>query len=297
MNTTVDTNTPIVNPIYSDVILRIPTVNNFFRTHCNIITIAGYIQSYLRETVGVSAAWVREGAAYPPTKPNLERFEVYPGKLGALVSATTEILRRTNIDIANYILMLVREAMAYQEEYNIINAVLGVANAPFNGLLANSSIPLCYLPAGNVNFGNMALKDFDRAKAYLQLELRKLMSPNLDITFIANADVLESFGNMTDGNGKSLLNTEIAGMPATIKGYKVIPHYMYPSILASAPSTIFMTGGDWRGLSILMEEDLQVVFSTEYGFNTGMLYWRFDQSETIMLPFPTKLVHLKTPAA
>jgi HK97 family phage major capsid protein len=295
INTTRDTDTPIVNPVYSDVILRIPTVNNFFRTHCTVIRIAGYIQSYLRETVGVSAAWKKEGAAYAPTKPVLNRFEVYPGILGALVSATVEILRRTNIDIANYLLTLVREAMSYQEEYSIINAVLNVNDAPFNGLLANTDIPLCYLPAGNVNFGNMALADFNRAKNYLQLQLSKLMAPNIDITFIANADVLEAFGERTDGNGRSLLNTEIAGMPATIKGYKVFPHYMYPSIFTSAPSTIFMTGGDWTGLSILMEEDLQVSFSDQYGFNTGMLYWRFDQCETIMLPFPTKLVHIKTP--
>ena len=84
-----------------------------------------------------SAIWTNEAAQILQTDPNFRQLVLTINKLAALPKMTNELLADANVEVINYLAMLISEAFAKEEDNQGFNGT----GSPFVGVLSATGVP------------------------------------------------------------------------------------------------------------------------------------------------------------
>jgi HK97 family phage major capsid protein len=91
-----------------------------------------------------TATWTNESSTIASTDPTFRQLTLTINKLAAIPSVTNELLDDANVDVLNYLAMIIAEAFASEEDNQGFNGT----GSPFVGLLEATGVPTTPLASG-----------------------------------------------------------------------------------------------------------------------------------------------------
>jgi len=182
----------------------------------------------------LEAQWVSEAGQIKSTDPNFRQVQLVINKLAAIPKVTNELLADANVDIVNYLSMLIAESFAKEED---TQGLIG-NGSPFYGIMNGTGMPT-YCHIGGTGFETLSYPDLVR------------MTTQLYTGATANAKFY--FHRTVIGLIRSLITT--AGAPifaATandVAGYPLVPTEVLPGVGHAAwrtTATTYAIFGDLR---------------------------------------------------
>lgn len=191
----------------------------------------------------VAVAWTDEAAKKSSTAPTFGIVTQTLKKLAAIVPMTEEILEDSNINLTALVAELFAEAVAKEEDIQFFNGT----GSPWTGILNN----------GSVNVVNMASADGDTIDAEdLLAMIDKTPSGALSgAKFYMNRTVFSKLralrsGGSTTGDGAYLIQSPVAGEPATIWGYPIVLSDAFPTVTQDGDNKPLVLFGNLKKAAI-----------------------------------------------
>jgi HK97 family phage major capsid protein len=273
-------------------ILRLAAQYGVLRRECRIIPMAyDIVRIPAAGTTGQSANWIEEAAQITQTNPNFREVLLTIKKLGAIPKVTNELLADANVDVINYLSMLIAEAFAQAEDEQGFNGI----GSPFVGCLSATGVP-------------------SRAQAGAGTGAQTLSYPDLinatgDIYTNALSNAKFYFHRTMGAHIRGLITT--AGAPifgATaneIAGFPIVLSEVMPiKSNVCVASTAYMVFGDLRmGVamgergSMTMKISEEATVDSDNMFEKDMAALRMIERVAIGVLLPSAFVRITTAAA
>lgn len=163
-----------------------------------------------KTTSGTTAYWVSETNTISSSEMGFDRTDLTPKKVAARVNASTELLEDANVSVANSIM----DQMSRDLAIKIDSEILGTSNTNLPGLRYTGSYTNSVSAGdGGASGGTIQVKDVSNAMDEVMADNH--MSP--DVAYF-HSKVIGDLRNLTDGNGRPLLNVETYGSPLIENG-------------------------------------------------------------------------------
>ena len=182
-------------------------------------------------TSGTTAYWVAETGTITASQSGFDRITLTAKKVASLVEASTEVLEDNNVSLANHIVEQMSRDMALKVDNEVFNGTGGT----FTGLRDTGSFVNAVDAAGNTNQTSAAgtgsaLTGANITLTAISAAVTEVLKDNHDQPNVSfwNPRTYGSLQQLTDGNGRPVLNNETWGSPllrdgvlGTIYGTKV----------------------------------------------------------------------------
>jgi HK97 family phage major capsid protein len=210
---------------------------------------------------GVSLSYVAEGATKPESQPRFGRVRLQAKKLVGLTVASDELLDDSAINVANFLVSLFGEALAYREDKEFLRGTgvgspLGIINAA--GVVE----------ADRETGGNITYKDL----LAMRRSLKSVFHPNaVWITTLEGEEKILQI-NAATTQGVKLIDSLRDGIPTTMLGRPLIVTDKLPSTIGEKGDIIF---GDLSRYYIGDRGTIQVASSIHDRFREDETVFRF----------------------
>lgn len=216
---------------------------------------------------GVAFAWEAEGDAGDQTNFKFSPVTIQAFKLMALTVMSNEFLQDTDESVANLIVQMFGQALAYAEDMAFLK---GTGTGQPLGLIATPNV----IEVARKTAAHVAVEDIDKMFYALKPSVRA------NSVWLANTEVAQALDAIVDANGRKLLNTSIAGAAdnGVITKLKGRPFIELDEFQLSALGTrgdlvLF----DPSRYVILDKSGLAIDISTHARFVTDETTWRFKK--------------------
>lgn len=190
----------------------------------------------------LTVSWVTEGSALGSTQIVLGQEDLELKKLGAIITATRELLEDSEIDLFNFIATRVAEGFAMKEDSAFFTGtgVSDTANGGFTGLLSNASCNQSTMPSTKDAFADLSADDLltmqddspqwvaKNGKYYMHRSIRNLVR------------------KLKDQNDQYIYQAPSEFAPATIWGRPVVEVEVMPDTSDTGADTPFIIYGDLK---------------------------------------------------
>ena len=203
-------------------ILRLQPTYGVARRECRIIPMARDVINIPNSVGELGAAWVSEAAALHSTDPTLGQITLTIGKLGAIPKVTSELLADANVDVIQYLSMLIAEAFSKEED---IQAFLG-GGSPFTGLFAATGFPTYVTPGAAQSMLSypdlvkMTTELYDTATANAKFYMHRSLLGHIR-GLVTTAAAPYFGGTANDIFGFPLVSTEVLGKGGASTTYMI----------------------------------------------------------------------------
>ena len=271
-------------------VLRLAAQYGVIRRECRIIPMAyDVVRIPAAGGTDQSAHWISEAAQITQTNPTFREVSLTIKKLAAIPKVTNELLADANVDVINYLSMIIGEAFAKAEDEQGFNG----GGSPFVGCLNATGVPSQAI-AGNTNAQTLSYPDlinatgaiYTNALSNAKFYFHRTMSAHIrGLITTAGAPIFGATAN------------EIAGFPI------VLSEVMPLKTNAVGVSTAFIIFGDLRqGVamgergSITMKLSEEATVDSDNMFEKDMAALRMIERVAIGVLLPSAFVKIVTGA-
>jgi HK97 family phage major capsid protein len=237
---------------------------------------------------GATGYWVASGAQITESSPTFSTVQLVAKKLAGLVGIDTRMFNSIDINVANYVIERLGEAMAYQEDNEYFN---GNNSAPtIQGLFGDTTIGEVVMASGDTDFTDVSAAYLISLKATVPHQLRR------NAKWVMSDSVFATIQKLKTTDGVPLYQTLGASEQSLLLGYPVVISSLAPS--STAADTSFILFGDFsRGTVQGIHEDMIVDVSTDFKFDYDLTYIRAIEQIDFKTVLPSYIAKLTTAAA
>lgn len=135
---------------YSNEIIKLEEQESIIRQIARIFPMNTDVRNLPRQLTNVAVTWTGEGSAKTETNPTFDRLVQTAKKLAAVVKMTDELLEDNTAQLDRFIMQLVAEAMAREEDRVALAGDVSGAGDPFNGVLYAAGVNPVTMAGANV---------------------------------------------------------------------------------------------------------------------------------------------------
>lgn len=242
-----------------------------------------------KKNAGATAYWPASGAAITESSPTFATTSLVAKKLAALVSIDNTMLgSAVDINMVNYIRDMMAEAIAFQEDTEVLN---GDGSAPaIDGIFQDSNVTEVDMSTGDTSFDDVS---YD----YLNQLLHAIPHQHrAGAKWVMNDAVLGRVERIKTSTGEPIYRDMSEGKKSTLFGHEIVVSSIAPS--TDAVSTAFIAFGNFdKGALFGLHKDMTLAVSDQYNFNSDMLTLRAVELLDYEIVQPSLIARLVTAAS
>lgn len=270
---------------YSDEIIKLETAASILRRIARIFPMGSLTRYVPRQLTNVTVTWTDEAANKYPTKPTVDRLEQIARKLACVVKFTDELLEDNTVNIDRFVMELVAEAMAAEEDRVGLAGNTG-AGDPFMGVLYQAGVNVVTMAGANVTYDDVVDLIMGVNSAYRQ-----------GGTLITSTAGLQTLMKVKDSQGRYLWQVPGEGQIPRIWTYPYEISDQIPTNLtvgANNDATAVLFGNfkkyyyvsDRGGYEVYVSRDASDLVTTESAFMSDQTWSRFKKRMALNVALP-----------
>lgn len=255
---------------YANEIIKLQRAGSILRQLARIFPMATLTRLLPRQLTNVAVNWTEEGAVKTETKPTFSQLTQTAKKLAAIVKMTDELLEDNSVNLDQFIMELIAEAMGLEEDRVGFAGNTG-AGDPFMGVLYAVGVNLVTMVGANVTFDDVV----DLIMA-LNAKYRE------GATLVTSTTGLQVLMKIKDSQGRYLWQIPGAGQVPKIWTYPYKISDQLPTNLGTGTDETPILFGNWKKHFFLSPRGGYEVFSSKSASDwvSGALTSAFTQDET-----------------
>jgi len=204
----------------------------------------------------------------------------------AMTHASLELAEDAQIDLADLLATLFAEALADEEDKQILNGT----GAPFTGILNHASANITTMGTGLDAFTDVSFNDIADVIGSVSSKAKR------NAMFYLHRTILTILMKVRDLNHQYIWGpaNPASNIPPTIWGYPYVESDQMP--YTSAAATKFIAFGNPQYTFLGDRKKMTVKASDEVGFKTGDRYWKVTERIAVVVGIPAAYGVLKTAA-
>lgn len=195
----------------------------------------------------LTVAWVSEGSDLGSTQIVLGQEDLELKKLGAIITATRELLEDSEIDLFNFIATRVAQGFAQKEDTAFFcgTGVSDTTNGGFTGLLNNANCNQATMPSTKDAFADLTADDL------LSMQDSSPQAVAKNGKYYMHRSIRNLVRKLKDDNKQYIYQAPSADMPAMLWNRPVVEVEVMPDTGDTGADTPFIIFGDLKAGCIL----------------------------------------------
>lgn len=255
---------------YANEIIKLQRAGSILRRLARIFPMKTLTRLLPRQLTNVTVTWTDEGAVKTETKPTFSQLTQTAKKLAAIVKMTDELLEDNSVEIDQFIMELIAEAMGLEEDRVGFAGNTG-AGDPFMGVLYAVGVNAVLMGGATLTFDDIV----DLIMA-LNAKYRQ------GATLVTSTTGLQVIMKIKDAQGRYLWQIPGAGQVPKIWTYPYEISDQLPVNLGAGTNQTPILFGNWKKSLFLSPRGGYEVFSSKSASDwvSGALVSAFTQDET-----------------
>lgn len=235
---------------YGNAIIRLEQAASILRRLARPFPMGSLTRRLPRQLTNVVVSWVDEAAVKPLTKPTLEPLTQTAKKMAAVVKFTDELLEDNNVDIDQFIMELIAEAMGLEEDRVGFAGNTGVGD-PFMGVLYAAGVTVATMAGANLTFDDLVDQIMALNAAY-----------RAGATLVMSTMALQVIMKIKDAQGRYIWQVPGEGQIPRIWTYPYEISDQIPTNLGVGTSTAILFG-NWKKRFFVSDRGPYEVYSSK----------------------------------
>lgn len=255
---------------YSKEIIKLERAGSILRQLARGFPMGSLTRLLPRQLTNVTVTWTDEGAVKTETKPTFGQLTQTAKKLAAIVKMTDELLEDNSVELDQFIMELIAEAMGLEEDRVGFAGNTG-AGDPFMGVLYAAGVNAVTMAGANVTGDDVIDLIMSINAKYRQ-----------NATLITSTNGLKLIMKLKDSTGQYLWMRPAGNYPPTIWNEKYVISDQIPVNLGTGTNETAILWGNWKKHFFLSDRGGYEVFSSKSASDWvgGALTSAFTQDET-----------------
>lgn len=255
---------------YANEIIKLQRAGSILRQLARVFPMKTLTRLLPRQLTNVTVTWTDEGAVKTETKPTFSQLTQTAKKLAAIVKMTDELLEDNSVDLDQFIMELIAEAMGLEEDRVGFAGNTGAGDA-FMGVLYAVGVNVQLMAGATVTFD-------DIVDLIMQLNAKYREGA----TLITSTAGLQAIMKVKDAQGRYLWQTPAAGQVPKIWTYPYKISDQLPVNLGAGTNQTPLLFGNFKKNFFLSPRGGYEVFSSKSASDwvSGALVSAFTQDET-----------------
>ncbi len=219
---------------YSNQIIMLENQDSIIRRLARLFPMGTDTRNLPKQLTNVSVSWVGEGTAISETNPTLGRIVQTAKKVAAIVKLTDELLADNKVGMDKFIMELVAEAIATEEDRVALVGNTGGGD-PFDGLLYATGVNSVTMAGTSVAYDDV-----------IDLIHSVNAKYRAGASIVTSTDGLKLLLKLKDGADQYIYSSPKEGIPATLCGYPIEISDTIPSNLGGGTDETAIFFGNFK---------------------------------------------------
>ena len=235
-------------------------------------------------STGVTAYWVTQGSAITESNPTFDETLLEVKDLAGVSAFTNSWVDDANVDVVNYLIELLGEALAGQEDEEAFN---GDGSAPeITGVLQSDDVTVVTMASGDDTFEEIGAEDLYATVFAVPHQIRA------GAKWVMSDYVFSLVNKLEDDYGRPLFRTLNESDKGMLLGYPVeISSTMPEATDTGADEPVLAFGNFKKGLVIGKKKDMSISISDQATVGTNNL-WEKNMSAVRVIERLDIAVHI-----
>lgn len=256
---------------YSNEIIKLERAGSILRQLARVFPMKSLTRLLPRQLTNVAVTWTDEAETKTETKPTFDQLTQTAKKLAAVVKMTDELLEDNSVDLDQFIMELIAEAMGLEEDRVGFAGDVTGAGDPFNGVLYAAGVNVATMAGANVTFDDLVDLIMSLNAKYRQ-----------GATLITSTTGLQILMKIKDAQGRYIWQVPGEGQIPRIWTYPYKISDQIPINLGAGTNQTAILFGNWKKHFFVSDRGGYEVFSSKSASDwvAGALVSAFMQDQT-----------------
>lgn len=216
-------------------------------------------------STGVTAYWITQGSAITESNPTFDETELTAKDLAGITAFTNSWKEDANVDVVNYLIELLGEALAGAEDEEFFNG--DGSNPAITGVLQSEDVTVVSMASGDDSFTNLDANDLYDVLFAVPHQIRS------GSKWVMSDYVFSLVNKLADENSQPLYRTLNEADKGMLLGYPVEISSKMPELEDDGAETPFLAFGNFkRGTVIGNRKQMSLAVSDQATVGSNNLF-------------------------